>query len=76
MNKKEEIVAGITERKDKSLRTLRNNLNNRISSFEHSDKFGKSLKELKESHPLSAFSKKDCKEILELVQKEMRQRLK
>lgn len=76
MNKLQKLEEGLSERKDKSLRTLRNNLNNRISAHERSEHYGRALKELKESHPLYGLSLKDCKDLLEKAQREMKRRTK
>ena len=76
MSKLQELEAGLSEKKDKALRTLRNNLNNRISAHERSEHYGRALKELKASHPLYGLSLKDCKDLLEKVQREMKQRIK
>ena len=50
----------------KRLRTLRNNLNNRISSFE---KDGKNVKNLQASHMLYGQGEEQCRELLKKVQK-------
>lgn len=54
---------------DKKLRTLRNNLNNRLESF----KSGKE-KHLPPSHMLHGLDEKDCKDLLMKVQAEMKDR--
>lgn len=51
---------------DKKLRTLRNNLNNRLESF----KSGKE-KHLPPSHMLHGLDEKECKDLLSKVQTEM-----
>ncbi len=56
---------------DKKLRTLRNNLNNRLASFK-----GTSLKALPPSHMLHGMDEGDCNSLLEKVQAEMRKRAK
>ncbi|EQC44269.1 hypothetical protein [Bacteriovorax sp. Seq25_V] len=48
----------------KRLRTLRNNLNNRISAFSAG-----SPKELQKSHALFGLEEVECKELLEKVKK-------
>ena len=55
----------------KKLRTLRNNLNNRLESFQLK---GGSPKELKASHILSGVDEVRCKKLLEDVQKVLRSR--
>lgn len=54
---------------DKKLRTLRNNLNNRLESF----KSGKE-KHLPPSHMLHGLDEKDCKDLLVKVQTEIKDR--
>ena len=56
---------------DKKLRTLRNNLNNRLETFKRGE--GKALPP---SHMLHAMDEADCKALSEKVQKEMRTRSK
>ncbi|OIQ17537.1 MAG: hypothetical protein BM556_12095 [Bacteriovorax sp. MedPE-SWde] len=48
----------------KKLRTLRNNLNNRLMSFK--DK-GEDAKELSNSHMLKGLDEQGCKELLDIV---------
>jgi len=50
----------------KKLRTLRNNLNNRLAHFQGS---GDKAKDLKPSHRLYGLDEVTCKELLEVVQK-------
>lgn len=71
---KESLVSGIKERTDKQLRTLRNNLNNRISALSGEDNLGRKAKELKASHPLFGLTLNDCRELLELALQEMKAR--
>ena len=59
----------LTEFSDKKLRTLRNNLNNRLESFKKG-----SEKNLPPSHMLHGFDEDQCKKILGDVQKEMKNR--
>lgn len=54
---------------DKKLRTLRNNLNNRLESF---TKGGE--KNLPPSHMLHGLERKDCDELLKKVHAEMKRR--
>ena len=56
---------------DKKLRTLRNNLNNRIEAFENGGE-----KKLPPSHMLSGLELGDCRKLLDLVYDEMRRRSK
>lgn len=61
----------LTELTDKKLRTLRNNLNNRLEAF------GKgSEKTLPPSHMLHGLDEGDCKTLLERVFQEMKRRAK
>lgn len=54
----------LKEYTDKKLRTLRNNLNNRIESFK---KDGDGAKILQASHKLYGLTEKECRELLEKV---------
>lgn len=54
---------------DKKLRTLRNNLNNRLQAFSSGAE-----KSLPPSHMLHGLDEADCKNLLERVQKEMKGR--
>ncbi len=56
---------------DKKLRTLRNNLNNRLQAFQKG-----SAGHLPPSHMLVGMEEGDCKSLLEKVQSEMRKRAK
>lgn len=55
----------------KRLRTLRNNLNNRVSSFGTS---GDKTKELQKSHVLAGMEEGQCKDLLKTVQAELKKR--
>ncbi len=57
---------------DKKLRTLRNNLNNRMESFKKTD----DGKKISPSHMLHGMDAGQCKDLLEKVQKEMKKRSK
>jgi hypothetical protein len=54
---------------DKKLRTLRNNLNNRLESFKKGNE-----KTLPPSHMLSGVDESKCQELLISVQQEMKNR--
>ncbi|MFA7614570.1 MAG: hypothetical protein WCY48_10065 [Candidatus Caldatribacteriota bacterium] len=56
---------------DKKLRTLRNNLNNRLESFQNG-----SEKKLPPSHMLHGLEAGDCKKLLDDVYTEMKRRAK
>lgn len=68
----EELKKAINEKTPKQMRTLRNQLNNRITSFEGELRFGKTLAKLSESHALFDLDLKECQEILKLTQQELR----
>jgi hypothetical protein len=63
----------LTDFSDKKLRTLRNNLNNRLQSFAQGEK---SLKSLPPSHMLHGLDEAQCKDLLTRVQQEMKERTK
>lgn len=68
------LLASLPAIKEKHLRSLRNNLNNRIRSFKDESAFGRKAKELQASHALFDFLPGECDKLLEAVQKELRQR--
>lgn len=74
MDRLQELAESLADKSDKQLRTLRNNLNNRITSFTNEDKFGRKAKDLQGSHPLAELGPGECKELLQLVSQEMRRR--
>ena len=53
----------------KRLRTLRNNLNNRLASFSNS---GDKAKDLQKSHALYDLDEGECRDLLQQVQKELK----
>jgi hypothetical protein len=59
----------LTTFSDKKLRTLRNNLNNRLESFKKGGE-----KTLPPSHMLSGLDEAQCKDLLSNVHKEMKRR--
>lgn len=59
----------LSELTDKKLRTLRNNLNNRLEAFKKGGE-----KNLPPSHMLHGLEPKDCTELLAKVQSEMKNR--
>lgn len=61
----------LSELTDKKLRTLRNNLNNRLEAFTKG-----SEKNLPPSHMLHGLDDGDCRELLKRVQIEMKDRAK
>ncbi|HXH29888.1 MAG TPA: hypothetical protein VNJ01_03680 [Bacteriovoracaceae bacterium] len=56
---------------DKKLRTLRNNLNNRMETFRKGEK---DVKALPPSHMLHGMEENQCKELLGKIQVEMKKR--
>ncbi len=59
------LIESFQERTPKQMRTIRNNLNNRIKSFEEELKFGKALPKISASHMFYEFELKDCKSALD-----------
>ena len=59
----------LSEFSDKKLRTIRNNLNNRLESFSKGDE-----KSLPPSHMLHGLEEGDCKTLLDRIYKEMKDR--
>jgi ribosomal protein L7/L12 len=59
-----ELEKSLKEKTPKQMRTLRNQLNNRIKSFEDELGFGKKLATISASHTLFGLTLKDCKELL------------
>ena len=68
------LCESLPEIKEKHLRSLRNNLNNRLKSFKD-EAHGPKAKQLQLSHPLYDFRPGECEKLLVLVQKELRQRM-
>ncbi len=68
------LIKALPEIKEKHLRSLRNNLNNRIKSFKDESSFGRKAPELQLSHPLYDFLSGECEKLLQEVQKELRTR--
>lgn len=60
------------EKTPKQMRTIRNNLNNRIRSFEDEMKFGKALPKISASHMFYEFELKELKTLLEAAQKQIK----
>ncbi len=56
----------------KQMRTVRNNLNNRIKSFEDEMKFGKTLPKVSASHMFYEFELKELKDVLEFAMKKIK----
>lgn len=68
------LMETLSEIKEKHLRSLRNNLNNRLRSFQEESAYGRKAKELQVSHALYDFRPGECEKLLEAVQKELRTR--
>ena len=64
-------VLNIEEFSDKKLRTLRNNLNNRLESFKSA---GEKAKVLSASHMLYGKDQAECAKLLIIVQKLLKKR--
>lgn len=64
--------SNITAFSDKKLRTLRNNINNRLVSFKSNSE--KSLRVLPPSHMLHGLDEAQCKALLERIYKEFKVR--
>ena len=63
------LKESFSEKTPKQMRTIRNNLNNRIRSFEEELKFDKTLPKVSASHMFYEFDLRDCKALLEAAQK-------
>jgi hypothetical protein len=66
------LKSELSEKSPKEMRTLRNQLNNRITSFKKELDYGSSIPKLSPSHALFDLSYKDCLELLELAKKELK----
>lgn len=64
-----QLKASFAEKTPKQMRTIRNNLNNRIRSFEDEMKFGKTLPKLSASHMFYEFELKELKDLLIAAQR-------
>lgn len=64
-----ELKESFKEKTPKQMRTIRNNLNNRIRSFEDEIRFGKSLPKISASHMFYELELKECKELLDYAMK-------
>jgi hypothetical protein len=61
----------LNEWSDKQLRTIRNNLNNRLTSFKNT---GGEPKELQKSHKLFGLTERQCQDLLKNVLAELKKR--
>lgn len=64
-----QLKTSFAEKTPKQMRTIRNNLNNRIRSFEDEMKFGKTLPKLSASHMFYEFELKELKDLLVAAQR-------
>lgn len=60
----DELIATFAEKTPKQMRTIRNNLNNRMRSFDDELKHGKTLPKLSASHMFFDMSMLDCQKLL------------
>lgn len=67
-----ELKESFKDKTPKQMRTIRNNLNNRIRSFDEEMKFGKSLPKLSASHMFYEFELKELKELLDFAMKRIK----
>ena len=67
-----ELKASFADKSPKQMRTIRNNLNNRIKSFEDEMKFGKTLPKVSASHMFFELELKELKEIYEFAMKKIK----
>lgn len=67
-----EFIASFADKTPKQMRTIRNNLNNRIRSLEDEFKLGKALPKISASHMLYEFDLKNCRQILEAAKKKIK----
>jgi hypothetical protein len=66
------LIESFAEKTPKQMRTIRNNLNNRIRSFEEEMKYGKTLPKVSASHMFYEFDLKDCKKVLDAAMKQLK----
>jgi len=67
-----ELKESFKDKTPKQMRTIRNNLNNRIKSFEEELKYGKTLPKLSASHMFYEFELKELKELLDFAMKKIK----
>ena len=68
----DELKASFADKTPKQMRTIRNNLNNRIKSFEEEMRFGKTLPKISASHMFYEFELKELKELQEAAMKKIK----
>jgi ribosome recycling factor len=67
-----ELKASFAEKTPKQMRTIRNNLNNRIKSFEDELKFGKDLPKVSASHMFFDLELKELRDLLNHAMKKIK----
>lgn len=67
--RRKNLIASFSEKTPKQMRTIRNNLNNRIRSLEEELKLGTALPKISASHMFFEFDLKDCRLVLEAAKK-------
>ena len=70
--KVKELKASFADKSPKQMRTIRNNLNNRIKSFEDETRFGKTLPKVSASHMFFELELKELKEIYDFAMKKIK----
>lgn len=70
--KVKELKASFADKSPKQMRTIRNNLNNRIKSFEDETRFGKTLPKVSASHMFFELELKELKEIFDFAMKKIK----
>lgn len=68
----QELKESFKEKTPKQMRTIRNNLNNRMRSFEEELRYGKALPNLTHSHMFFGLEYKDLKDLHEFTMKRIR----
>ena len=66
------LISSFKDKNPKQMRTIRNNLNNRISSFEAELEFDRPLPKISASHMLFDFDLKDCRAILLAAKRQLK----
>ena len=67
-----ELKDSFLEKTPKQMRTIRNNLNNRIKSFQDEATFGKTLPKVSASHMFYELELKELKELLDFAMKKIK----
>lgn len=70
--KVKDLKASFADKSPKQMRTIRNNLNNRIKSFEDETRFGKTLPKISASHMFFELELKELKEIYDYAMKKIK----